>query len=125
MDRSFLLVGVGGFVGSVFRYWLALFIGRQLSSTFPLGTLTVNVLGCLLIGILAGLSERGTILSPETRILLTTGFCGGFTTFSTFSYESITLMQDGEFFYLAGNVVISVVAGLLSTYLGILLIRSL
>lgn len=125
MDRSFLLVGIGGFVGSVCRYFLAVFVARQLSTSFPFGTLSVNIIGCFLIGMIFALSERSATVSPEVRILLTTGFCGGFTTFSTFSYESIRLMQDGELLYVAANVVLSVVVGFASTYLGILLIKSL
>jgi CrcB protein len=125
MDRSILLVGLGGFVGSVARYLVAILFATQVSSVFPFATLIVNVLGCFLIGILFALSDRGNILSPEWRILLTTGFCGGFTTFSTFSYESLRLIQDGEILYVAGYVVTSVVAGLAATYVGIILIRAI
>lgn len=125
MDRSILLVGIGGFVGSVARYLVAVLFAGQVASVFPIATLTVNVVGCFVIGILFGLFDRGSILSPEWRMLLTTGFCGGFTTFSTFSYESLRLMQDGEYFYLAGYVLISVVVGLAATYAGIALIRAI
>lgn len=125
MDRSILLVGVGGFVGSVARYLVAILFSTQISSVFPFATLTVNIVGCFLIGILFALSDRGNVLSPEWRILLTTGFCGGFTTFSTFSYESLRLMQDGEYLYLAAYVLISVFIGLTATYLGIALVRSI
>jgi len=125
MDRSILLVGIGGFVGSIARYLVAILFSSQISSVFPFATLTVNVLGCFLIGILFALSDRGNLLSPEWRILLTTGFCGGFTTFSTFSYESMRLMQDGEYLYLAAYVFISVFVGLTATYLGIALVRSI
>ena len=125
MDRSILLVGIGGFVGSIARYLVAILFSSQISSVFPFATLTVNVLGCFLIGILFAMSDRGNVLSPEWRILLTTGFCGGFTTFSTFSYESLRLMQDGEYLYLAAYVFISVFVGLTATYLGIALVRSI
>lgn len=125
MDRSILLVGIGGFVGSVARHLVAVLFAGQISSVFPFATLTVNVVGCFVIGILFGLSDRGNLLSPEWRMLLTTGFCGGFTTFSTFSYESLRLMQDGEYLYLAAYVLISVVVGLAATFVGITLIRSI
>lgn len=125
MDRSILLVGLGGFLGSISRYLVAIFFAGQFSSSFPFATFVVNVAGCFLIGILFALSDRGNILSPEWRIFLTTGFCGGFTTFSTFSYESIRLLQDGEFLYLSLNVVLSVVVGFAATYIGILLIKSI
>jgi fluoride exporter len=125
MDRSIFLVGLGGFLGSVARYLIAVLFAGYLSSTFPFATLAVNIAGCFLIGILVALSDRSNILSPEWRIFLTTGFCGGFTTFSTFSYESLRLMQDGEFLYLAINVLLSVAIGFAATYLGILLIKSI
>ena len=125
MDRSVLLVGLGGFVGSVARYLVAVLFAGYISSVFPFATLAVNIVGCFLIGVLFAISDKGNILSPEWRILLTTGFCGGFTTFSTFSYESLRLMQDGEFFYLAAYVLVSVVVGLAATYIGIALIRAL
>lgn len=125
MDRSILLVGVGGFVGSVARYLVAILFSSQVSSVFPFATLTVNIVGCFLIGILFAVSDRGDVLSPEWRILLTTGFCGGFTTFSTFSYESLRLMQDGEYLYLGAYVFVSVFVGLAATYVGIMLVRSI
>lgn len=124
MDRNIILVGVGGFLGSVFRYLVTIFLARQFTSSFPLGTLTVNIVGCFIIGILFALSEKGNPLAPEWRIFLTTGFCGGFTTFSTFSYESIKLMQDGEILFLSLNVALSVIVGFASTYLGMFIIRS-
>ena len=125
MDRNLILVGVGGFLGSVFRYLVTILLARQFTTSFPLGTLTVNIVGCFLIGVLFALSEKGNLLTPEWRIFLTTGFCGGFTTFSTFSYESIRLLQDGEILYLSLNVIVSVVIGFASTYLGMLFIRSI
>ena len=125
MDRNLILVGVGGFLGSVFRYLVTILLARQFTTSFPLGTLTVNIVGCFLIGVLFALSEKGNLLTPEWRIFLTTGFCGGFTTFSTFSYESIRLLQDGEILYLSLNVIVSVVIGFASTYLGMLFIKSI
>src|SRR5947208_7713709 len=125
MERNLLLVGIGGFVGSIARYLVAVLFASQVPSVFPFATLTVNIVGCFVIGILFALSDRGNIFSPEWRILLTTGFCGGFTTFSTFSYESLRLMQDGEYLYLAAYVLLSVVIGLAATYVGIILIRSI
>jgi CrcB protein len=121
MDRTFILVGIGGLIGSVLRYAAAIFFARFSSSSFPFGTLVVNVSGCLIIGFLFSLSERGNVISPEWRILLTTGFCGGFTTFSTFSYESIRLIQDGEILFLSLNVAASVILGFAATYIGIVL----
>ena len=125
MDRTLILVGIGGLAGSILRYLVALVFSTRAAANFPYGTLAVNLVGCLLIGMIFAITEKGDLLSPEWRILLTTGFCGGFTTFSTFSYESIRLLQDGEILLVTLYVGGSVVAGLLLTYLGMLLIRSL
>jgi CrcB protein len=125
MNTNVLLVGVGGFVGSIARYLVAVLFANQMSSVFPFATLAVNIVGCFVIGILFALSDRGNILSPEWRVLLTTGFCGGFTTFSTFSYESLRLIQDGEYLYVALYVLASVVIGLAATYVGIIVIKSI
>jgi len=125
MDRSILLVGIGGFIGSVLRYLAAVFFAGKTSTSFPLATFTVNVSGCFLIGVVFALSERGDVLSPEWRIFLATGLCGGFTTFSSFSYESIRLLQDGQFLYIGLNVVLSVALGFAATYLGMILVKAL
>ena len=124
MGRSILLVGLGGFIGSVARYMIAVAFSGA-SSSFPLATLVVNVAGSFVIGLVMGLAEAGEVLTPEWRFFLATGFCGGFTTFSTFSYESIQLMNDGELLFLGANVVLSVVLSLAAAYLGMVLIRSL
>ncbi len=124
-NRAILLVGVGGLIGSILRYLAAVVFSGHTSTGFPLATFTVNLLGCFLIGVIFALSERGDVLSPEWRIFLATGFCGGFTTFSSFSYESIRLMQDGQFLYLGLNVVLSVVLGFAATYLGMILVKAL
>ena len=125
MNRVVLLIGIGSFLGGVCRYYSQQIISKFFPSPLPYGTLSVNIIGCLLIGIIYGLSERGNLLSPEWRLFLTTGFCGGFTTFSTFSYESIALIQDGEFFYLSLYIALSVILGLASTYLGMLVVKSI
>lgn len=125
MDRNLLLVGLGGFIGSVLRYLASLAFVQHTSSSFPFATLTVNVLGCFLIGLIVALGERWTFLTPEWRIFLTTGLCGGFTTFSTFSYESFGLLQDGQFLFLSVNIALSLILGLGATYLAILLVRGL
>jgi len=125
MNRIFLLVGMGGFIGSISRYYSQQIISKSFPSALPYGTLIVNIVGCFLIGIIYALSEKGNILTPEWRIFLATGFCGGFTTFSTFSYESINLINDGEWFNVSLYVAVSVIIGFLSTYLGISLIKSI
>ncbi len=125
MNRVVLLIGIGSFIGGICRYYSQHLISKFFPSPLPYGTLSVNIVGCLLIGVIYGLSDRGNLLTPEWRLFLTTGFCGGFTTFSTFSYESIALIQDGEFFYLSLYIALSVILGLASTYLGMLVIKSI
>jgi len=123
MDRTLILVGIGGLFGSVLRYLVAVFFVRQADSPFPYGTFAVNLAGCFIIGVVFALSEKGDLISPEWRILLTTGFCGGFTTFSAFSYESIRMIQDGEILFVSAYIAGSVIIGLAATYLGMLLVR--
>ena len=125
MKKIIFIVGVGGFIGSIARYLLTIMIQNKFLSAFPLGTLIVNITGCFLIGLIYGLTEKGGLISPEWRLFLATGICGGFTTFSTFSYESINLIRSSEYFYVSLYAGISVFAGLLATYLGFLLIKLL
>lgn len=108
-----VLVGMGGFAGSVARYGLSV-TSQRFSITWPIGTLTANILGCFLIGIIAGFSARGETISPEVRLALATGFCGGFTTFSSMIYETAEMLRAGEYLhatlYAAGSFVISMIA---------------
>ena len=118
-----MIIGTGGFIGSVLRFQVGRLIQQQVSSPFPYGTFIINVLGCLLIGIFYGISEKGNIMSSEWRLFLTVGFCGGFTTFSAFASENIALLRDGEFFFFALYTALSVFLGLLATWLGHLLTK--
>jgi CrcB protein len=97
----FIVVGVGGFIGSVMRYALSLF-GQRFSVTFPHGTLWSNLLGCLVIGVVTALAAKTEVLSPTMRLLLATGLCGGFTTMSTFTYEMFKFVQAAEYLYASG-----------------------
>src|SRR5262249_58402715 len=102
------LVALGGLVGSVARFWLSGAVQRVNGSDFPIGTLAVNLLGSFVIGVVMALSlERGT-LGPALRLFLTVGFCGGFTTMSTFSYETMALLLDGQMEFALGNMAASV-----------------
>ena len=108
-----LLVGCGGFIGAVLRYALGGLVHRHLPlTTFPYGTVSVNLLGCLLIGAFAGLADSRQLFTPELRALVFIGVLGGFTTFSAFGYETFALARDGEHLRAACNVGIQVVLGL-------------
>ena len=116
-----LFVGAGGFLGSVVRYLVSRGVQQLLeTSSFPYGTLTVNVIGCLIIGILAGAAEARGIFGAEshTRALLFSGFLGGFTTFSAFGYETVTLVRDDQVLQAFTNVVLQVSMGLGAVWVG-------
>lgn len=123
--KAVLLVALGGAVGSVARYKLSgLVLHHTIDWRFPAGTFTVNVLGCLVAGVLAGLAEKHDLLSPEARLLLFTGLLGGFTTFSAFGLETMHLLKRGDLAVAAANVALSVVAGLAALWLGLASVRS-
>jgi len=123
MFKTILLVGVGSFIGGISRYLVNVFVQKLYLTSFPLGTFLVNITGCLLIGFFFGLSEKGNLLKPEWLIFLTTGVCGGFTTFSSFSYESLSLLRGREFYFFNLNIILSLVLGLTATYIGLALVR--
>jgi fluoride exporter len=125
MYKLLLIIGSGSFLGGIARFLTSRYIQGHTLSTFPLGTLIVNISGCFLIGLFYGLSERGNLINAEWRMFLTVGFCGGFTTFSTFANENMALVREGNFFYFALYTALSVFLGLLATYLGTLIIKAL
>ena len=117
--KAILLVALGGAVGSVARYSISGYVLRHtLDWRFPAGTFTVNVVGCLVAGLLAGLAEKYDLLSPDARLLLVTGVLGGFTTFSAFGLETMHLLKRGDVGVAAANVVLSVLAGLAALWIG-------
>jgi CrcB protein len=115
--KIILAIGLGSFLGGVGRYLLSQFIQTKCAVGFPFGTLGVNLLGCFLIGLVFGLAEKGNV-STEWRIFLATGVLGGFTTFSAFSYETVTLLRDGHLAHAATYVAASILLGLLLTFAG-------
>lgn len=121
-----LLVGAGGFVGAALRFGVSGGVQRLAGfSSFPYGTLAVNVLGCLAIGLLSGLAESRQVLTPEARLLILIGLLGSFTTFSTFGYETLTLLRDGVLLRAAANVALQVGLGLGAAWAGLALSRVL
>lgn len=125
MLRNILLVGTGGFIGSVMRYLVQYFVERGMSSTFPWGTMIANIAGSFIIGIVFALAEKGNLLSAEWRIFMAVGICGGFTTFSSFAYNNFTMLREQSLMQLLFNVGGSLVLGILAVYLGIVLVRLL
>ena len=122
MQKITLLFLAGG-IGCLARYGVAGFVQRVYGGELPLGTLIVNLLGCLLFGFVWTLADDRLVISAETRLIILTGFMGSFTTFSTFAYESNALMRDSEWLYLSGNLVLHVVVGILAINLGMALAR--
>lgn len=112
------LVALGGLVGSIARYWLAGAVQNLTDHGFPSGTLAVNVAGSFIVGLVMMLSLERGLIDDELRILLATGFCGGFTTMSTFSYETLFLVRDGERLLAVGNIAATLAACLGATWAG-------
>ena len=108
MIKNLVLVALGGGIGSVARYLCQKWFAENAVHPFPWATFFVNLLGCLLIGIIYAMAERSSLLTPQTRLLLITGFCGGFTTFSAFSFQTLDLLRSGAWGRAAANVAFSV-----------------
>lgn len=120
MSKLIFLV-IGGTTGTIARYLLGGYIYVILGSSFPYGTLVVNLLGCFVVGLLAALADNKLILAPNLKLLLMIGFCGAFTTFSTFILETSNLIKDGETLRAFMNVILSVVIGFIVFRAGVLL----
>ena len=118
---EYLIVSGGAAIGGAFRYWLSNFVYKFLPSNFPYGTLTVNFLGSFILGFVMFSLYEKELISQNMRLFLTIGFCGGFTTFSTFSLETVNLLKNSEFFLAALNILLNVVLCLMGTYLAYVL----
>jgi len=123
MIKTLLLVGTGGFLGSVSRFLASRFMQDNFPTAFPFGTFFVNISGCFLIGLIYGFSERSALLTPGWKMFLAVGFCGGFTTFSTFANENLALLRDGEYYYFFLYTGLSVFLGIAATFLGVILTK--
>ncbi|NVO19154.1 MAG: fluoride efflux transporter CrcB [Bacteroidetes bacterium] len=121
--RPLIIVGFGGFIGSVLRYLTSLYFQSQTVSLFPWGTFTVNIIGSLLIGVFFGLSEKGNILPADLRLFLTVGICGGFTTFSSLTNDAFVLIEGREWLKVSLYTSMSFFLGLLSVYIGRTLVK--
>jgi CrcB protein len=117
--QNILIAGLGGFIGTIIRYLLNNLIYKSLNyPIYPFGTLTINILGCFFIGFIAGFAQYRLTLTPEIRIFIQIGVLGGFTTFSTFGYETFTLIRDGQFILGVSNILLQVLVGLFAVWLG-------
>ncbi len=122
---NIIIIGIGGFLGAISRYGVALWIGQRWGRSFPLGTFVINVSGSFLIGLLMSLFTERFMVNPQWRLLLVVGFLGAYTTFSTFEYETGTLLKDSEWLIAGLNVVLSVFAGFIALKLGEVIAKSI
>ena len=122
--KNFLLVFIGGGFGSGLRYLIGKYLNSSLGS-FPIGTFTVNILGSLLIGLILGYAAKENSLSQNQVLLLATGFCGGFTTFSAFAHENFQLLKTGAIMQFSIYTISSIVVGLIAVFIGIYIAKNL
>jgi len=116
--QKVICVGIGGFIGAAMRYLISIQSSKLLNSSIPLGTLIANVLGGFLIGVIMEISMSTDLISPNLKLFLTTGIMGGLTTFSTFSYETISLLGDGKYLLGIGNIFLNLILSLGGVVLG-------
>jgi CrcB protein len=125
MIADYFMIGLGGCLGAVTRYAIALWIGQRWGRIFPLGTFIVNVSGSFCISLFMSLFTERFMVNPQIRLFLVIGFLGAYTTFSTFEYETGNLIKDGEWFIALANVILSVIAGFVALKLGELIAKSI
>lgn len=123
--RNYFYVMAGAAFGGLLRYLVADFVQRNAKIIFPFGTLSVNIIGSFLLGLIIFFLGEREIISVQMRLFLTVGVCGGFTTFSTFSYETLMLLQEAEFLYASINIILNVVLSLTAIYIAYLLSKIL
>lgn len=122
---KYWVVGLGGFLGSILRFWLGGYISNRMGARFPYGTFVINVTGSFLIGLVVTLLAERTHWSPNLRYLIPIGFIGGYTTFSTFELETFQSFRDGEILTAFLNVILSVGVGFIAVWLGVIAGRTL
>ncbi len=116
--EKYVFIGLGGFLGSIARFWLASFVQNKTESLFPLGTMMVNITGCFVIGLLMTLFQEKVAVGQNLRLFLIIGLLGGFTTFSSFSYDTLALMKSGNFLSAGLNAGVSLFGCLIATWAG-------
>lgn len=120
-----IVVAVGGSIGATTRYLVSLWAANRFGAEFPYGTLIVNIVGCFMIGAFMTAATERFVASPYWRLLVTVGFIGGLTTFSSFSFETLNLLREGTIFPAVVNVLANVIIGFLATWAGIMIVRAL
>ena len=123
--EKLIYIGIGGFIGAILRYQISGLVHHYYSAHFPSGTLVVNIAGCFFLGFFLTLVDGKFFISPQLRLLLAVGLVGAFTTFSTFSFETLSLLQDKLYFKASINILFSVIFGLISVWIGIVIAKLL
>jgi fluoride exporter len=123
--KTLIIIAIGGGLGSVLRYLTSIFIDKYIQSSFPYATFMTNILGCLLIGLFFGYLDKYNTISQDLKFFLITGFCGGYTTFSTFANENIQLMQTNQIIVAFLYISLSVFLGLMATWSGLIIAKTI
>lgn len=123
MLKTIVIVGFGGFIGTIARFLVARYFQENVTTVFPWGTFAVNIIGCFVIGLIYGVTEKGDFLTSDVRLFLTVGICGGFTTFSSLANDAFILMRQEEWLRFAVYTSFSFFLGLLAVYAGRLLLK--